>query len=531
MPLPKRQLLVLALCRISEPIAFTSIFPYIFPLIRDLHITDDEKMIGKYGGLVSSVFSLGSFLTGLAWGRASDIFGRKPIVLLGLIGTILSSLIFGFSHNIYQLIGSRFAAGLLNGNVGVIRTMVAELVTEKRHQATAFSIMPIVWQIGSIFGPALGGALADPVKTYPTLFGRSKLFKTYPYALPNLVTAALLTISVSVGWLLIEETLSSRKDEADAGRQIAAWVHRKCCGPGRRARGHYRLPSGATDELEEALMSNVRPSTSGSDAITAFAMAPPARKSAVPLKQLFTPQVTLNIITYSLLSAHTTSFDQIFPMFLATSTKDGGLGLEPQTIGICLSIIGGVAMILQIAAFPPLQRRYGSANCLRWSLLLYSLVYTLISYLHKLAGSSTLRVCAGVLAVLFGKVACGVFAFPASAILVTNATPHATLLGSVNGLNQAIGSFMRMLGPAVFGFILSYSLESGITFLVWVSLALVSGFAFIASCFLQEDARRPEIKDLDEGVNRDDVTQYLLDEEMRRERRHSYTLHRVDSEH
>lgn len=139
--LPKRQLFVLACCRLAEPIAFTSVFPYLYNLIRDLHITDDEKKIGKYGGMVSSVFSLGSFLTGLAWGRASDKHGRKPIILLGLIGTIISTLVFGFSLTIYQLVAARLAAGLLNGNVGVIRTVVAELVTEKRHQATAFSIM------------------------------------------------------------------------------------------------------------------------------------------------------------------------------------------------------------------------------------------------------------------------------------------------------------------------------------------------------------------------------------------------------
>lgn len=138
---PKRQLFVLAACRLAEPIAFTSVFPYLYNLIRDLKITNDEKKIAKYGGMVSSVYSLGAFLTGLAWGRASDVYGRKPIVLLGLVGTIITIFVFGFSLNIYQVIGARFAGGLLNGNVGVIRTVVAELVTERRHQATAFSIM------------------------------------------------------------------------------------------------------------------------------------------------------------------------------------------------------------------------------------------------------------------------------------------------------------------------------------------------------------------------------------------------------
>jgi len=67
-------------------------------------------------------------------------------------------LIFGFSKSFTQALIARTAAGLLNGNVGVIRTMVAEMVTEKIHQARAFSVMPFVWSAGSILGPVVGGA-------------------------------------------------------------------------------------------------------------------------------------------------------------------------------------------------------------------------------------------------------------------------------------------------------------------------------------------------------------------------------------
>jgi len=67
-------------------------------------------------------------------------------------------LVFGFSKSFTQALIARTAAGLLNGNVGVIRTMVAEMVTERSHQASAFSVMPFVWSAGSILGPVLGGA-------------------------------------------------------------------------------------------------------------------------------------------------------------------------------------------------------------------------------------------------------------------------------------------------------------------------------------------------------------------------------------
>jgi len=95
---------------------------------------------------------------GLPWGRLSDSWGRKPIVLCGLLGTVAATLVFGFSKSYIQALLARTSAGLLNGNVGVIRTMVAEMVVERAHQAKAFSVMPVVWSAGSILGPVLGGA-------------------------------------------------------------------------------------------------------------------------------------------------------------------------------------------------------------------------------------------------------------------------------------------------------------------------------------------------------------------------------------
>lgn len=173
-PYPYKQLVILAGCRFSEPVAMTSSFPYLFFMIRDFHLTDNEKDIGRYAGFLASCFSFAQFFSGnftvyrvssrlgLPWGRLSDSWGRKPIILCGLLGTCAAMLVFGFSKSFTQALIARTAAGLLNGNVGVIRTMVAEMVVEKAHQARAFSVMPFVWSAGSILGPVLGGAYTLP---------------------------------------------------------------------------------------------------------------------------------------------------------------------------------------------------------------------------------------------------------------------------------------------------------------------------------------------------------------------------------
>lgn len=95
---------------------------------------------------------------GLPWGMLSDKYGRKPIVLYGILATIPATLLFGFSKSFALALLARTVSGLFNGNVSVIRTMVADSVTERGQQAKAFSVMPFIGNAGSILGPVIGGA-------------------------------------------------------------------------------------------------------------------------------------------------------------------------------------------------------------------------------------------------------------------------------------------------------------------------------------------------------------------------------------
>lgn len=63
-PFPLQQLLILASCRFSEPVAMTNCFPYLFFMIRDFHLSDDEKQIGRYAGILASSFTFAQFLSG-----------------------------------------------------------------------------------------------------------------------------------------------------------------------------------------------------------------------------------------------------------------------------------------------------------------------------------------------------------------------------------------------------------------------------------------------------------------------------------
>lgn len=68
------------------------------------------------------------------WGGLSDRLGRKPVLLMGCVGTILSLLTVGFSSNFALALFGRAIGGALNGNIGVIQTMVGELVVNPAHE-------------------------------------------------------------------------------------------------------------------------------------------------------------------------------------------------------------------------------------------------------------------------------------------------------------------------------------------------------------------------------------------------------------
>ncbi len=126
-----------AVCRLAEPIAFTSIVAYNYVFVQDLRPGDDENA-AFYSGLLISAFALSEALAAMPWGTVSDWYGRKPVVLFGLAGVAVSNLIFGFATNYWVAFAARVLGGLLNGNVGVMQTMVAEMCKKPEHEREFF---------------------------------------------------------------------------------------------------------------------------------------------------------------------------------------------------------------------------------------------------------------------------------------------------------------------------------------------------------------------------------------------------------
>jgi len=121
-----------------------SIFPYIYYMIEDFHITDSPSQISVYAGMVTSAFTLAEFSTGVMWGRLSDKVGRKPILLMGLIGTAISAIIFGFAQSLPVALFARAMGGLLNGYVcaELWQACCGKLANKQLQETLAFCRLP-----------------------------------------------------------------------------------------------------------------------------------------------------------------------------------------------------------------------------------------------------------------------------------------------------------------------------------------------------------------------------------------------------
>ena len=144
-------------------------------------------------GLLFAVFSVCQLAASPALGDLSDRYGRRPVLVFSLAGTVVSFVMLAVAHSVAMLFAARIVDGLSGGNISTARAYVAD-VTEPQDRARAYGYIGAAFGMGFIFGPALGGALAH-----------------VSYTAPIWAAAGLTLVATAMAWLWLPETVHRAK--------------------------------------------------------------------------------------------------------------------------------------------------------------------------------------------------------------------------------------------------------------------------------------------------------------------------------
>ncbi|XP_056165990.1 probable peptide/nitrate transporter At3g43790 isoform X5 [Syzygium oleosum] len=199
--IPYRDLSFIWIVSLCTALPISSLFPFLYFMIRDFHIAKREEDIGFYAGFVGSSFMVGRALTSVFWGVLADRYGRKPVILIGTFSVVVLNTLFGLSTSFWMALCTRFLLGCFNSLLGTIRAYASEVSTEEHHALT-LSVVSTSRGMGLIIGPAIGGFFAQPAEKYPGLFSQSSIFGRYPYFLPCLLISIYAAgVFISCWWL------------------------------------------------------------------------------------------------------------------------------------------------------------------------------------------------------------------------------------------------------------------------------------------------------------------------------------------
>ena len=385
----KSALLVLFLVTMIDMIGFGIIIPFLTYLVKDLAQEQGVVEIGLWVGLLMTAYSAAQFLFSPFWGSLSDRLGRRPILMIGLVGNTVFFTAFGFSNTLLFALAMRFLAGVFNGNIAVARAYIGDVSTPKQ-LATRMGLIGAAFGLGFTIGPFLGGEFSSPAERWDLFVGT--VFETYPYLLPCVIASALSAGSLVLAYFKLPESVDKGKMALESAR--GSW----------------------SSQMSSMVSNSV--SMLGKGTIGAM----------IWVSMLF-------VLGFTVMHA-------VFILYTEMGVEFGGLGFSEKDNGRVFAMIGLFGIFTQGALIGPLTRKFGTRRLIPISSCITGIGLTLIPYTQ--AEMAWLQLFMVVSCIAIGN---GLFQPSSSAYLTRIAKDEGYDFGMVMGAQESLGAFARIIGP------------------------------------------------------------------------------------
>ena len=177
-------------------------FSLILPLLP--YYAETFKASEFVTGLLIASYAAMQLIGAPILGRLSDRFGRRPVLLVSVLGTFLGFVLLGVANNLWILFASRILDGITGGNLSVAQAYISD-VTDVRNRSRGLGMIGAAFGLGFIIGPAAGGFLSQ-----------------WGYHLPAMMAASLSLVNLGLIFFWLPESLTSERRRAMKQQQRPA---------------------------------------------------------------------------------------------------------------------------------------------------------------------------------------------------------------------------------------------------------------------------------------------------------------------
>ena len=185
-------------------IGFGIIIPVLPDLVRELKPNTPDFQLGRYMAGMTFVFAIMQFICMPIIGALSDKYGRRPIMLISLLGLAADYLLMGFAPFVFILFIARGISGALGATFSTANAYIAD-ISPPETRAQNFALVGAAFGVGFMIGPAIGGILGDPEKFLGSIANPR---------LPFFVAGVFCLLNFTLGFFVLPEThkLENRRE-------------------------------------------------------------------------------------------------------------------------------------------------------------------------------------------------------------------------------------------------------------------------------------------------------------------------------